>query len=113
MRQHLQRRALVCCRQRLHRIAAGVGEVAQRPQAAYPAQQHAGSAACVAHRIAQCAAQAGVVLVRLELARLLAPEQVLRDVESPGGKSQRVIAQVELQRIGVYAQVVVFVGAEG
>ena len=109
----VQRRTLIGAGHRLQRVSARLGKVAQRAHAADLAQHDAGGPRGVAHRVAQRAAQAGIVLARLEHPRLLALEQVQCDVEALARKGQRVAAQIELQRLGVQAEKIVLVGGKG
>ena len=76
-RLSLQRRV-----DRLQRIAAAAGEVAQRAHAADLPRQNARRDAGVVHRIAHRAAQHRIAVFALQAARLLALDQVARDLEA-------------------------------
>ena len=111
-RQLRQRLALRADRHRLQRVAARTGEVAQGAHTADLARQHADRAGRVVDRIAERAAQHGVILVRRQRPRFLALEQVARDRQALHSEGQRVAAQVEHQGVRVDAEAVVFVGTE-
>ena len=110
-REHRQCGALLVGWHRQQRIAASAGVIAQRAHAADLARQHAGDTAHVAQRIRHRAAQHRIVFVGRELARFLARQQIARDVEALARERNDVGAEVELQRLGIDAEEVVFIGA--
>ncbi|EWS57824.1 hypothetical protein Y694_04242 [Methylibium sp. T29-B] len=112
-RQRVERQALLRGRQRLQRVSPAARRITQRPHAADLARQHGRGTAQIAQRIADRAPQHRVVAARRQRAPLLARQQVARDREALAGEGHRIVAEVELQRLGVDAQRVVLVGAVG
>ena len=94
-------------------FAAAARKVAQCANATNLAHQHADGTRRVVDGVADRAAQHGIVAVGRQFALFLTLKEVACNGQALGCKGDRVAAQVELNGLGVEADEVVLIGAEG